>query len=292
MKKVAVTITVVVLLAVAGSFIPFGTPNATSIPSVLASDCTLSIVYGSVQTQKPDSALPAFIWEQAQDNMALQAGTRIRTAPDSQAILTFFEGSTLTLEANTDVEIQQVARTDEQHTIIILKQWVGRTWSSVVHMSEPNSRYEVQTLSAYALVRGTLFMTDVDEAGVTTVLTVEGLVTVGALTAGGNEFDTPNEEVNLPAGYGTYVGCGAAPSEPKPVEPSAQIQGGPPVQDPGNNKGHDPDDNNGKGPDGKGSPGQNEEGPPPGQSDKGQGQSGSQDKGNANGQDSINNQHN
>jgi len=283
MRKVAVTITVVLLLALGASFIPFGTPNSTSTPSVLATDGTLSILSGSVETQKPDSA----IWEQAQDSMTLQAGTRLRTAPDSQAILTFFEGSTLTLEANANVEIQQVAYTEEQQTIIILKQWGGRTWSNVVHMSEPGSQYEVQTPSAYASVRGTLFMTEVDEEGATTVQTVEGLVAVGAQTAVGNSFDTPNEEVNVPAGYETYVGYAAAPSEPTPAEPPAQIQSGSPVQDHGNNKGHDPDDNNGKGPDGKGTLRQIEEGPS-GQSEKDKGQGGNQGNGNANGQDNGN----
>ena len=246
LRRVAIPVTLALLLALVGGLLSTGIPNSTSTSPTLASNCTLSIFSGSVEVLNPSSG----VWEQAQDSIILEVGSRVRTAPESQAVLTFFEGSTLHLEANTDVEIQQLEYTEEQDTIIIIRQWLGRTWSRVVQMSDPGSHYEIQTPSAYALVRGTLFMTEVDQAGATTVQTIEGLVAVGSQIEEADIVDTPSVEVNVPAGYGTQVEFGAAPSEPIPVEPPAQGPdgGGPPGQS----------DNvpPGQGPDGGGPPGQ------------------------------------
>ncbi len=72
--------------------------------------------------------------------MTLCAGSRINTAADSQVILTFFEGTTLRVAAESDIEIQQVEGSTGKPTMIVLKQWAGRTWSRVVHMADPGSR--------------------------------------------------------------------------------------------------------------------------------------------------------
>jgi len=283
-KRVAVPAAVSVLLAISAVLFMFGSFNLLAPSPALASQCTLSVLNSNVEVQNPG----ADIWQKGVDGMVLEAGARVRTATDAHAMLTFFEGSTIRLEPNTDIEVQQIEHIEVQSTTIILKQWVGRTWSRVVKMTGPGSHYEIRTPSAYALVRGTLFMTEVDEGGATTVQTVEGLVAVGAQTAVLNEFDMPNEEVDVPAGYETYVGYGATPSEPTPAEAPVQIQGESTVQDRPNAKGNGPDSNNGKAPqDGKIPPGQSEEGPP-GQSDKDKGQGGNQDNGNATGQDNAN----
>jgi hypothetical protein len=59
-------------------------------------------------------------------------------------------------------------------------------------------------------VRGTLFATEVDEAGKTTVQTTEGSVNVSA----------QGKEVQVPAGKQTTVAPGAAPSSPAPIPPA------------------------------------------------------------------------
>jgi len=79
-----------------------------------------------------------------------------------------------------------------------------------VKKMDPGSRYEIQTPSAYALVRGTLFEADVDDTGSTTVRTIEGMVSVVAV----------QEEVYVPAGHEVSVEPGAAPADLRPVAPS------------------------------------------------------------------------
>jgi len=198
MRKATVAITLAVILAHGAGIAAL---NFLSTPVALASGCTLSILSGSVEVQEAGRVG----WQQGDDGMSLVAGTRVKTAEDSHALLTFFEGSTIKLEPNTNVEIQQVEYTEGQSTRIVLKQWLGRTWSRVVKMADPGSHYEIETPSATALVRGTLFSTEVDETGATQVTTTEGLVSVIA----------QGKEVYLPASQQSTVVVGSPPSQPR-----------------------------------------------------------------------------
>ena len=172
-----------------------------SPPPALASQCTLTVLSGSAEIQTVEDT----VWREGSDGITLAVGTRVRTSAQSSALLTFFEGSTIKLEPETDVEIQQVESTPDQSTRIVLKQWLGRTWSRVVKMAGPGSHYEIQTPSATAVVRGTLFSTSVDEDGATEVATTDGLVSVVA----------QGEEVSLPPNQQTRVPAGSPPSLPQ-----------------------------------------------------------------------------
>jgi hypothetical protein len=207
-KKAYLVITLAVLAAI--SVTSFGV-RSTSPSYAFTSKCTLNILSGSV-----DISVPGSIEVQpGTDGMTLDAGDRVKTSPDSAVLLTFFDGSTITLEPDTDIEIEQIDLTDNQQTInIILKQWTGKTWSHVVKMADRRYHYEVKTPSAVALVRGTQFLTEVDEAGTTTVLTAEGLVSVSA----------QGTEVFLPVGEQTTVEQGTPPSEPTSVDISEYVK--------------------------------------------------------------------
>lgn len=205
-RRVAVPLTSALFLALAGLLVVYSVLTLLPQDSALASRCTLSLLSGGAEIQLPGSDS----WQTAADGMVLEAGTRVKTPPTSHVLLTFFEGSTIKLEPGADVEVQRVEQADGQRTEIVLKQWLGKTWSRVVRKADPGSRYEIRTPSAYALVRGTLFETEVDEAGSTVVRTIEGLVSVGA----------QNEEIELAAGQEVGVTSGAPPSEPQPIPPA------------------------------------------------------------------------
>ena len=203
--KVAVPLTLALVVALEGIFLfglfDFISPSHTP---AFASGCTLSTLTGRIELQNPGSS----IWEEAETGMTIKAGSWVRTAPDSDAMLTFFNGTTVKLEPGTVLLVEQAEGVQEnQPTIIVLKQQLGRTWSRVTKLTDPGSHYEIQTPSASALVRGTQFVTEVDEAGATSVQTIEGLVSVSA----------EGEEVFLPAGRQTTVEPGAPPSEPVPL---------------------------------------------------------------------------
>jgi hypothetical protein len=206
-RRIAVPVTLALVLLIAASL---GASNFMSPAPALAAQCTLSIFSGHVEVQAPGEDGN----QNGTDGMTLSVGTHIKTAADSRALLTFFDGSTLELEPGTDIEIQQLDYTNEETINIVLKQWVGRTWSRVVKMVDAGSHYKIETPSACAIVRGTLFTTEVDEAGTTTVATTRGLVSVVA----------QGEEVYLPANVQTSVSDGQAPSQPMASpRPSAEI---------------------------------------------------------------------
>jgi len=195
-KRIAIPLTLG-LVIVLGTTI--GASSIISPSATLASGCTLTILSGTVEVQSPEIEN-----SQGVTGMTLDVGDRIITSPDSHALLTFFDGSTLKLDPGTDIEIEELESNDDQSVTIIVKQWMGRTWSRVVKMADSGSRYEIETPSACAIVRGTLFTTEVDEDGETTVATTQGLVSVV-----GQE-----EEVFLPPNQQTQVEVGATPSEP------------------------------------------------------------------------------
>jgi len=282
--KVAIPVTLALLLALQSLFI-FGKLDFMLPSPTLASQATLSVLTGGVELQSRGSST----WEEAENGMTVAAGSRLKTAPNSQALLTFFEGTTIKLEPTTDLVVEQVEGGGEnQPLVIVLKQRVGKTWSRVEKLVDPGSHYEIQTPSAAILVRGTLFVTEVDETGATRVQTIEGLVGVTA----------QGQEVYLPAGQQTAVEPGAPPSEPMPIGPTEGE--GPPGQSKQGTPAQGPDDEvppgqskqgttPAQGPDDELTPGQSKQGAPvqgpddeglPGQSKQGtptQGQSSGQD---------------
>jgi hypothetical protein len=89
---------------------------------------------------------------------------------------------------------------------VVLRQQSGKTWNQV-DKAGGNTSFQIKTASADIMVHGTLFSTEVDEAGKTTVQTTEGSVSV---SAGG-------QEVQVPAGRMTEVRPREKPAAPKAI---------------------------------------------------------------------------
>jgi len=209
-RKVAIPVSIVLLLALGASLYQLGVFNILPSVPVLASPSTLSILSGSAEIQNTE----ADSWQPGTDGMFLATGTRVKTGVNSHVLLTFFEGSTIKLSPETDIEIQQLKRDDDQASTIILKQSMGKTWSHVVKTANLDSYYQILTPSASTIAYGTLFMTEVNESGFTRVATTQGLVSVVA----------QDEEVQLPAGQQTHVEGGMAPSQPVTISiPKAEL---------------------------------------------------------------------
>jgi hypothetical protein len=111
----------------------------------------------------------------AADGEVLSEGDAIRTGPDGRAILTYFEGSTVTIEPATELAIDSANSTADGGTVVLMTQSVGRTWHVVTKLITSGSKYEVRTPASTASVRGTEFQVDADDA-TTTVTTTEGTV--------------------------------------------------------------------------------------------------------------------
>jgi hypothetical protein len=168
---------------------------------------TLTRVRGAVDVLRAGSST----WQPVEADTQIEAGGRVRTGPDAAVQLTFFEGSTTDLTSNTEVSIDQMSSLKKDvGRVIILQQWTGRTYHRVQPLLDVGSRFEVETPSAVASVRGTEFALDVEADGVTRVVVVEGLVNVEA------------QEIVIPveAGHETV----ARPQHPpEPARPASKL---------------------------------------------------------------------
>jgi len=171
-----------------------------------AAAMVLSIIDGTVDVAHGTAA-----FARVPDGQVLNAGDRVRTAEQSHAVVTFLDASTIELEPGTIVTVVQTTATQSGTITIELQQSIGRTWSSVQRLLRADSKFELRTPAATAVVRGTGFVTDVLISGATTVTTVDGSVEVSAQT----------QTVVVPAGSLTTVQPGAPPSPPS-ASPSAQ----------------------------------------------------------------------
>jgi len=143
-----------------------------SSPSTLT---ILSIAEGSVSVMKSGSAS----WMEAEVGMSLGVGDSLKTSDDSSAEITFFDGSTIELQAGTEIEIASLEiRTDTGTTTITLQQTIGTTISRVTKLLDPASRYEVETPTGVVAVRGTAVQVHVTEDRTTRVAVLEGEVWV------------------------------------------------------------------------------------------------------------------
>jgi hypothetical protein len=151
----------------------------------------LSITEGDVLVMKAGTD----DWAEAQVGMELEVGDSVKTGGNSSAEITFFDGSTMELEAGTQIEILSldvVCATGV--TTISLLQMIGDTISHVTEILDPASSYEVETPDGVAGVRGSglriqVFVGNPNYADGTTLVTnLEGNIYT---IAQGVEVDVP-----------------------------------------------------------------------------------------------------
>ena len=143
--------------------------EGSGTPSPLAS---LSKAVGDVSVSNDGGS-----WTGAHVGMSLDTGDGVKTGDDSTAQITFLDGSTIDLEANTEIDIValEISSATGSKTIT-LDQIVGDTISRVTHLVDPESSYEIDTPSGTAGVRGSVMVVHVGPTGTTAVTNQEGEV--------------------------------------------------------------------------------------------------------------------
>lgn len=174
----------VLALAMGGADV-FG--GATS----LAADTTVTVLSGDVLVRHGAGDFVA-----VNDGDVLHEGDTIRTGGDGRAVLTYFEGSSVTVEPGTELTIDAASAARDGSTVVLMTQTVGRTWHVVTKLITGGSRYEVRTPASTASVRGTEFQVDADSE-TTTVNTTEGTVVQQVRDAAQSSTVS---EVRVPAG--------------------------------------------------------------------------------------------
>jgi FecR protein len=167
--------------------VALGTTGNVSNAKAFGAGTSLTILSGDVSVRHGSGAFVAAV-----DGETLGEGDAVRTAADARAILTYFEGSTVTIEPASEISIDNAETLADGGTVVVMTQALGRTWHVVTKLITGSSKYEVKTPASTASVRGTEFQVDVD-ATVTTVTTTEGTVVahVEDPAAAGATVDVP-----------------------------------------------------------------------------------------------------
>jgi hypothetical protein len=139
-------------------------------------------------------------WVKGSDGMVLDVVDKIKSGDNARAVVTFFDGSTIEIKPVTQIEIVELVKGKTK--IIRLKQPLGDTISIVKKLADTASRYEIETPSAVAGVRGSSMLVSVGVDGTTTVKNLAGKISVSA----------QGVEVIIPAGKGSTVQPGQPPS--------------------------------------------------------------------------------
>lgn len=148
-----------------------GCAPASSTPLTPSTLTILSITKGNVFVMKAGTDS----WIEAQVGMSLEAGDTIKTDDFSSAEITFFDGSTIELQAGTEIEVVSLdISTDTGSTTITLEQTIGTTISRVTKLLDPASRYEVETPTGVAAVRGSSMLLEVLADGSISLTNIAG----------------------------------------------------------------------------------------------------------------------
>jgi hypothetical protein len=113
-------------------------------------------------------------WIGAQVGMSLEPGDAIRCGDSSTAAITFVDGTTVELQAGTEIEVDSLAYTGTGSATIVLRQTIGSIIFRITRIIDPASHYEVLTPAGAVVARGSIMWVHVIEDGTTWVTNLEG----------------------------------------------------------------------------------------------------------------------
>ena len=190
------------------SFLMASTLVGCGQPGQSGESCMLTIFStsgGNVSVMKAGTGN----WIAAQVGMCLEPGDIIKSGNSSNAEITCLDGSTIEIQAGTEIEVV-LATTENGSTTIVLNQTIGSIIFRVIKIIDPASRYEVETPTGEAVVRGSAMLVHVIEDGTTWVTNLEG--DIWAVAQG--------VELQVPQGQQCIISPG---QPPKPVMVAAGV---------------------------------------------------------------------
>ena len=172
-----------------------GCGGGSATPSVVA---TLSEIEGDVTVMEAGTSN----WMEGQVGMSLVEGDSVKTGSNFSAEITFLDGNTMELEADTEIEITSVS-TDTGGTTVTITQTIGTVISRLTQLLDPGSSYETVTPSGVTSARG---------RPSTSVVGVTGNGTTWIVNQGGNiSTEGQGVELLIPEGQRSLVKPGLPP---------------------------------------------------------------------------------
>lgn len=210
-KKAVALLVVLVVVAGAAGYLYF--PRDRGISAAVAA--TLAILNTDITAQKGSADFAP-----ALDGDLLASGDVVKSSQDGRAVLTFFDGSTLTIDPGSIVTVTTLNRVGDGGIQVAIEQTLGRTWASVAKLKTPDSKFEVKTPTSTASVRGTAFETVVQQLpdGTTSVTykADDGQLIVTAAAGGQTTVDAATQV--------TINQNQTAPQSSTPIPPSPSLR--------------------------------------------------------------------
>jgi hypothetical protein len=130
-------------------------------PRTVSATATLSVLAGTVHRVPVGSRQPQAVT----GDITLNTGDRVLTDPKSTALITFLDGSTVTVQPESDVEVKKVELSGGKFSNIIVRINFGTVWARVVRLLDPSSSFSLESNTAVAtahegLIGGKVNMND------------------------------------------------------------------------------------------------------------------------------------
>lgn len=190
---------------------PVPTATATNVPT--GESGTLSDIAGEVLVQRQGASG----WTAATSGMKIWSGDSLQTGADGYVLITFFDGSVMEVESDTEITVEELSVASGGSTTVRIHQTIGSTINRVENLIDPSSKYEVESPAGTAAVRGTTFSSNVERDGgithtcVSTFKEEDGQHFV--------DFSNNGEGVDIPEGKTSCCWEGGVPGDPFWTDP-------------------------------------------------------------------------
>ncbi len=178
-------------------------PEVSAPSGELLTSASLQAIRGLVEVQN-DSG----VWTPVMGDQPILQGQSVRTGAFSQAELRLPDGSLVSLSAQTEMRIDDLAVNPQQKKrSVVLSQLAGESTHQVAAYPASNSDYQVRTPQASGEAVGTEFKVEVSPGGAERFAVSEGSLNLTAM----------QQTVSVGAGESSLVAAGETPSPPLPL---------------------------------------------------------------------------
>ena len=147
-------------------------------------------------------------WQPLPLNSKIEEGNKVRTGAASAAEYEYEDGHTVLQRADTTVQVK-TARSSSVSSRYRLSLSAGRAITKIMKATGKETRFQVETPTAIAGVRGTVFRSSVDPDGASRFESFDDTV----------EVEARNSIVQVKSGEGTFVSKAEAPTTPRKLLP-------------------------------------------------------------------------
>ncbi len=190
-----------------------------------AEQATLTILGGKVEVGRLG------VYQVGVDGQSVRVGERVRTDSAGRAVVTFFDGTAVTLDPLAEIEIKtHDPGSSGGQSSLSITQFIGRTWTRVARLFDRRTVFQIETPTGTAVVRdAALVGALVNPDGSLKCWTIAGVMT---FTAQGKEVTVnAGQETTIPAGQASPPPI-ARPTPPAIIELELVGRGWPRIVDP------------------------------------------------------------